>query len=232
MKSNQSFRLKVAALITGVLAIGIAFFLLSANSNSTKTSTTSSEDEIAHSFSLNNQPLLGDEDAPVTVVEFGDFKCPACKAWGEEIFPKLQKEYLEKDSVNFSYVNVLFHGEESELSALGAESILKRDPHSYWSFHKALFNAQPTQTHNEKWVTVSKLTEIAGNTTNVDLAQFKQDIEAKSMLSDVERDMSLVEDYHVVSTPTVMINNKVVEDPFNYSEIQKAIEEELEESTS
>ena len=77
---------------------------------------------------IEGQPTLGESDAPVTVVEFGDFKCPACKAWGERVFPELIKDYVETGKVKFSYINVLFHGEESKLGSLAAESVFDRIP--------------------------------------------------------------------------------------------------------
>lgn len=93
---------------------------------------------------LTGQPLLGEKDAPVTVVEFGDYKCPSCKAWGEMIYPQLVEDYVLSGDVNFSYVNVLFHGKESVLASLGAESVYKQDPEVYWDFHKNVFDAHTT----------------------------------------------------------------------------------------
>ncbi|MDA6082947.1 thioredoxin domain-containing protein, partial [Escherichia coli] len=77
------------------------------------------------------------------VVEFGDFKCPACKAWGQNIFPKLVEDYVDTGKVKFSYINVLFHGDESKLGSVAAEAVYKQNPDSYWDFNKALFDAHP-----------------------------------------------------------------------------------------
>ena len=72
-----------------------------------------------------SQPTLGSSNAPITVVELGDFKCPACKAWGENIFPQLIEDYVDTGKVKFSLVNVLFHGDESKLGSVAAEAIYK-----------------------------------------------------------------------------------------------------------
>ncbi|WP_243463044.1 thioredoxin domain-containing protein [Mesobacillus boroniphilus] len=43
---------------------------------------------------------------------------PACKAWSQNFYPQLVKDYVETGKVKFAYINVLFHGEESKLGSL------------------------------------------------------------------------------------------------------------------
>ncbi|KFN04300.1 thioredoxin family protein [Bacillus clarus] len=59
---------------------------------------------------IGKQPTLGKEDAQISVVEFGDYKCPARKAWGERIFPQLQKDYIDTGKVKFSplFFSIIF----------------------------------------------------------------------------------------------------------------------------
>lgn len=93
--------------------------------------------------STEGQPLLGNKDAAVTITEFGDYKCPSRKQWTETVFPDLKKDYIDKDQVNFSYINFVNeqHGRGSELSALASEQVWKEDPDSFWKFHEALYKA-------------------------------------------------------------------------------------------
>lgn len=175
--------------------------------------------------STEGQPLLGDKDAPVSVVEFGDFKCPACKAWGERIYPQLKEDFIDTGKANLSYVNVLFHGEESTLAALAAESVFKNDPDSYWEFQKALFDEQPEQDHDAAWITVDKLVEVAGNTTDVDPEQLRKEIEGKAFKKQLEEDNALVEEFKIESTPTVIINGVKLDDPYDYERIKSLIED-------
>ncbi|OAB44747.1 hypothetical protein PGLA_04860 [Paenibacillus glacialis] len=66
------------------------------------------------------------------MIEFGDYKCPSCKAWSEHLYPQLMKEYVDTSKVKFAYINVLFHGEESELASLAVESVFDQDPEAFW----------------------------------------------------------------------------------------------------
>lgn len=178
---------------------------------------------------LTGQPILGDESAPVTVVEFGDFKCPSCKAWGETIYPQLVEEYVLSGDVKFSYVNVLFHGNESVVAALGAESVYKQDPNVYWDFQKKVFAAQPEVTsHDDVWVTSDKLLELASEFPSISQEQLKQDVEQELTMDLVNIDKDLFTKHNVSQTPTIKINGVTMEDPFDYEAIKEVIESELE----
>lgn len=173
---------------------------------------------------LTGQPLLGNKDAKVTIYEFGDYKCPSCKYWSEEMFPKLKAEYIDTGKANFSYINVLFHAEESRMSALAAESVLVQNPEAFWPFHDAIFRAQPIGEVN--WVTLNKMLEIAGTVQPaIDTAKLKSDIETLATQPQVSIDEKLVSDYKIKQTPTIMINDVMVDDPFDYDAIVKLIEE-------
>lgn len=188
--------------------------------------------------STEGQPIYGDSDAPVTIVEFGDYKCPGCKAWDETIFPQLEADYIDNGDVQFSYVNILFHGEESRLASLAAEAVYVQNPDAYWDFHHALFDDQP-ENQQATWVTNDKIEEIADGVEGIDTEALMEDIE-EALAEDVENnplmdelviDDNLRNQYEVESTPTIMVNNVKIEDDdtFDYEVIQAAIDEALGE---
>ncbi|WP_215113338.1 DsbA family protein [Exiguobacterium sp. s63] len=218
MKKNQWL---VIMTVVAVALIALAFVLL----NQDETTTVDRGDHV----SIEGQPTFGNPDAKVSIVEFGDYKCPSCKQWGETIYPQLKADYLDKEDVSFSYINVLFHGQESILASLASESVYEQDPDSFWKFHKALYDAQPeSQQHDDVWVTVEKLKEIASETTSVDLAQLEQDLgEDSTVIEKVSTDDGLVKENGIQFTPSIMINGVMLEDPFNYEQIQQLIEQDL-----
>lgn len=220
-KGNSSF--KFVVIITLLIFVALAAFVMLKNKN-TETNNDISYDKQP---SIEGQPTLGEPDAPVTVVEFGDFKCPACKAWSEQYFPQLLKEYVEKGNVKFSYINVLFHGEESKLGALAAEAIYKQSPESYWVFNKELFNAQPDADHDSLWITMDKINEIAGSIPDINLEQLQKDMQDQSVLDEVNKDSKLVDEFKVQLTPSIMVNGTMLEDPFDYEKIKELIDQAL-----
>ena len=219
MSNKKSSPMKYLVIITLVIVVLLVSIVLLTNKSKDTDETLESHP------STENQPTIGEKDAPVSIVEFGDFKCPACKAWGEQIYPKLKTEFIDTGKANFSYINTLFHGEESALGALAAESVFVNDPDSYFEFHKELFNQQPTTDHDAAWITVEKLMEVAGETTDMDISQLKQDVEQGTGIEAVEVDKSLVEEFEIQQTPTIVINGTKLEDPYDYERIKELIEE-------
>lgn len=178
--------------------------------------------------SIENQPVTGEPNAPVTIVEFGDYKCPSCKAWGEQLYPQLKKDYIDKGKVKFAYINVLFHGPESELASLAAESVFAQDPETFWLYHKDLFNAQPVQDHDALWVTPEKILELAKPyAQKIDLNKLQEDIKNKTTSPQIKLDTELVEKYKIQQTPTVMVNGIMLDNPFDYGTLKSIIDSEL-----
>jgi protein-disulfide isomerase len=175
---------------------------------------------------IENQPTLGDLDAPVSVVEFGDYKCPACREWNESIFPLLKKDFIDTGKISFSYINVLFHGDESFLGSLAGESIWKQDQEAFWDFNKALYQEQPPrQSHDDFWITVEKIMEVAQNSApNIDLSLLEENITNLTYQDAVLLDDQLVDQFQVKQTPSIIINGIMVENPFDYDKIKELIE--------
>lgn len=212
---------KIVIITTIIIILGVALVVLS-NGNSEVGETYTEQPPIE------GQPVLGEDDALVTVVEFGDFKCPACKAWGETIFPQLINDYIDTGEVKFSYINTPFHGTESTLASLAAESVFDQNPDAYWDFHNALFAEQPSENHDSQWVTTEKILEVASGIQSIDIEELELALEEQSKIEEVNKDVELVEEFNVQMTPSIMVNDIMVEDPFDYDAIQNLIDQELE----
>ncbi|WP_035177704.1 DsbA family protein [Alkalihalobacterium bogoriense] len=209
-------------IVLAVISIGVIWYNSNAQTSEIKFETPPSAE---------GQPTLGAQNAAVTVVEFGDFKCPACKSWGEGVFPALITDYIVTGQVKFVYINTNFHGEESRLASLAAEAVLKQSLESYWLFHKALYDEQPPhQNHDDVWITEEKILDIGSRVEGVDLELLQYSLENKTERAEVEKDDRLVEEYNINLTPTIMVNGITVEDPFDYERIKELIEKELEGS--
>ncbi|SDZ23831.1 DsbA family protein [Thermoactinomyces sp. DSM 45892] len=221
-KGQISYKpLVIGTLITLALVVGI--FVLADMRNKENLEAIRKEQP-----NIVNQPVLGKEDAPVTIVEFGDYKCPSCKAWSQKIFPQLKKDYIDTGKVKLAYIHVLFHGEESTLSSLAAESVFAQNPQAFWKYNKALFDAQPNGNHDGLWVTQEKLLDLAKtHTPEIDLTKLENDIKEKKASNQVSVDADLVQQFKVEQTPTIMINGIELDNPFDYEKVQSIIDKEL-----
>ncbi|GAF11665.1 periplasmic thiol:disulfide interchange protein DsbA [Bacillus sp. JCM 19046] len=210
----------------GVVIIAVFIVVFMNQSNGIEDIAT----EFDEAPSIEGQPVLGDETAPIQVIEFGDYKCPSCKAWDETVFPRLQEEYIDTGIVQFVHINTPFHGGESVLAAQASESVWDRQPEAFWDFHKEIYRNQPeSQQHDEQWVTREKLLEIAESVdSSIDLETLSEDIEDQAYESEIGIDVELINRFEVTQTPTIMVNNYKVTNPFEYDSIVDLIEMERE----
>jgi protein-disulfide isomerase len=178
-------------------------------------------DKEATESSIKGQPTLGTNEASIHIVEFGDFLCPACQTWNEVIFPMLEQDYIETGKAKFSFVNVLYHGDSSKLASLSAETVQNRDPESYWKFHDQLYR----EIKKERKIDKEGIEKIVKKSTNVSTVDLNSDLEDLRLQDELDLDGKLVEKHDVSSTPSLMINGTLLENPFDYEEIEKVIKE-------
>lgn len=130
-KSNQ---MKIIYIILGVIVIaGIAvagyLFL-------PKSSTA-----VATDVSLDSFPSKGDANAPVTVVEYGDFQCPSCGAFANYVEPSIDKDYIETGKVHFIYHDFPLSQHLNAVPSAEAGRCAA-DQGKFWEMHKLLFANQ------------------------------------------------------------------------------------------
>ncbi|ETB71559.1 thioredoxin domain-containing protein [Bacillus paralicheniformis] len=224
MKKKQQSPMKFAVIMTVVVVFLIGALVVL--NNQTQNASQTFDDKP----STEGQPLLGNKDATVTITEFGDYKCPSCKQWTETVFPDLKKDYIDKDQVNFSYINFVNeqHGRGSELSALASEQVWKEDPASFWKFHEALYKAQPdNDTMENEWATPAKLADITEANTKIKRDKLISSLNDKTFSEQLKTDNSLISKYSVDSTPTIFVNGVKIDKPFDYDKIKETIAKEL-----
>lgn len=83
---------------------------------------------------------LGDQNAPVTIIEYSDFQCPFCGKFFKEIEPVLREKYIKTGKVKFVYRNFAFLGQESLWAANAARCAGEQG--KFWQYHDYLYNNQ------------------------------------------------------------------------------------------
>lgn len=178
-------------------------------------------------LNLENQPFMGDENASVTVVEFGDYQCPYCKQFDQSTMPQLEENYISTGDVKFYYVNYAFLGEGSTDAAVASECVYDQTGSSqeFWDFHHEVFDRQGSE--NSGWVTADLMMEIARDTTEgLDYEGLRQCIDSGETRDRVQSERSMGSSSGVTGTPSIYVNGESV--PNNdYSSISAAIEQEL-----
>lgn len=192
---------------------------------STSTSNQVSGLKDIKNINTEGQPHLGKKNAKVKIIEFGDYKCPACKYFDMEILPQIKKKYIDTGKAEFYFIHTPFHGDESLFGDLAGETVLKQHPNKYWTFHEAIFKIQPNI--NNVWLNMSAVKQAAKTAGIKDIKALESSILASKQLNEVNKDISLVKKHNIKVTPTIIINGKEVKNQMNLKEIESNIEKEL-----
>ena len=92
--------------------------------------------------SVDDDPILGDKNAPVTIIEFSDYECPFCKRHFDETLPQLVKEYISTGKVKlvFRDLPLPFHNPMATTEAITANCARAQgDDNTYYKFHDEIF---------------------------------------------------------------------------------------------
>lgn len=181
----------------------------------------------AADFEYTNLPVIGAEDAPVKIVEFGDFKCPSCKAVNETIKPQLVSDFIEQGEAAFYFVNLPFLAPDSTTAALAVQSVYHQNPDAYWDYFDAIYTNQGEES--TQWATVDFLVDLAKEINlPVDYDLLRQDIENKTYEAEVKAQYNKGEELGVQGTPTFFINGIEYKGHLgDYSAFKQAVEDAM-----
>lgn len=91
---------------------------------------------------VGNLPVLGKENAPVTLIEFSDYECPFCGRHYNQTEPQIKKDYIDTGKVKFYYrdypLSQIHPGAQKSAEAARCAA----DQNKYWEYHDALFENQ------------------------------------------------------------------------------------------
>ncbi|MFN8450798.1 MAG: DsbA family protein [Anaerolineae bacterium] len=165
--------------------------------------------------STENRPSLGPADAPVVMVEFGDFHCGYCKRFHDETITPLLENY--GDRVRFVFRDYPILGAASVQAALAANCAF--DQNAFWDFHDRLY-ADPSELTRDKFLEYAQALDL-----NMD--QFTTCYDNSEHQDVVVKDYTDAQALGVSGTPTFFINGKVFVGAQPYESFAAVIDAEL-----
>lgn len=88
------------------------------------------------------QRTLGRPDAPVRLIVWSDFQCPACRDFAENSLPRLIREFVVPGQLRIEFRDLAVVGPESAAAAVAARCADQQD--RFWPYHDVLFANQAT----------------------------------------------------------------------------------------
>ncbi len=166
----------------------------------------------------------GNDNAPVVFVEYASLTCPACAAFHSNVYPQLNKEYIETGKVKFIHREIYFDkaGLWAALTAR-CSNVVNR----YFGMLELLYSEQAI------WSRYESSDKIVDALLRISAKSGIEKAKAISCLEDQEKALDLVNEFQfyvnkdaIESTPTFIINGKKYANR-PYDELKKIIDKEL-----
>ncbi len=167
-----------------------------------------------------DDPFMGEDNAPVTIVEFSDYECPFCARFYQQTLPQIKSEYIDTGKVKFVYRDfpLGFH-QQAEPAALAANCAGEQG--KYFEFHDKIFNndgaAGKSSTDYKKWA----------QELSLNVAKWETCLSDPKQKQEIQKDLADGSAAGVAGTPGFIINGKLVSGAQPFSVFQQVIEAEL-----
>ncbi|MGJ7911477.1 DsbA family protein [Neobacillus sp. LXY-1] len=210
-KKQENKSSKFVFWMIGLIAVGVLALIFLGNLSGKEEKATKKTSIAKIDYS--NEPFLGDASAPVSIIEFGDYKCPICKDFNKNTIPLIEKELVDTGKAKLYFMNDSFINVDSTRSAQFAESVYQElGNETFWKFHDLLYEKQPEDTKYEKMDYFTKsflidtLREVVSEPEVDKVLKNFNDEKSKAAW---QKDMDYVKKLGVTGTPTLFVNGKM-----------------------
>jgi len=221
MKQNYShslfkdkFVLSIGIFTILVLVVGI--FIVSKTSTTTQVASKEQSQEIL--TVKNDDWVKGEESALLTIIEYLDFECEACRVY-YPITKQLKEEYKDKVRFVVRYFPLPGH-KNSMTSALAVEAAGKQG--KFWEMHDILYEKQ--KEWGEKFVADPSIFEEYAKQIGLDMEKYKSDINTQEVKDRINRDKEEAVSLGIQGTPTFFINGERIPNPKGYEDFKSIID--------
>lgn len=168
---------------------------------------------------IDDDSVLGDKNAPLTIVEFSDFQCPFCSRFRTETFDQIKSQYIDTGKVKFVYRDFPLTSIHpmAQKSAEAAECA--DDQGKFWEMHDVIFERQAS-------LSLTSLKQWA-NELGLNENDFNKCLDSGKYTNEVNKDASDAQRAGGQGTPYFIVGNQPVSGAQPFAAFQAAIESQL-----
>ncbi|MDH3676894.1 MAG: haloalkane dehalogenase [Nitrosopumilus sp.] len=145
-------------------------------------------------------PLEGSPDAPITIIEFGDFQCPKCNQWFQNEKSTIVENHIDTGMAKVYFLDYTWLGDDSTSAAQAAHCA--GDQEMYWEYHTHLYNNQGGI--NEGWASPDNLKTFAEE-MGLETEVFNECLDSGKYDERVSHNNMVGASHNVEGTPTFFI---------------------------
>ncbi|MBI3627890.1 MAG: DsbA family protein [Candidatus Sungbacteria bacterium] len=205
-----------------IIAAGVIIALAVLYSNgapSLKRDTKNTSPDTA-AYYASDDPILGDPNAKVAVVEFSDFQCPFCEQFFQSVEPGLVRDYVRTGKVKFVYRDFPLSSIHPMAEKAAEAGQCAKEENKFWQMHDAIFQNQPD-------LSIANLKLWAKN-IGLDQAKFNDCLDSGKYAEAIAKEVGAGTRLGVNGTPFTFVNGIGISGAQPYAQFKAAIEAALE----
>jgi protein-disulfide isomerase len=165
---------------------------------------------------------VGDPNAPVQMIVFSDYSCPACAVWAGRVEGMLKAEFVETGKVHYTYYDYPLGGNFRHTFAAARGARCAGDQGRFWEYHDRLLGQQSQWSYAGS-TPVDQLLQFARD-LNVDMDAFERCLRSDQHAEVVTANRLLGETLGVPGTPTIFINGRQLREWSDYTAVRAAVQ--------
>ena len=157
--------------------------------------------------SLDDDPILGNPNAPLTIVEFSDFQCPFCLRFYQQTLPLLQENYIDTGKIKLVYRDLPLDNLHQNARTVHIAAECADEQEKFWEYHDVLFETQAEWQSLDSSELQSTLSQYATD-LGLQAASFESCLQSQDMADEVNKDSLEAARYGATGTPTFFIGTE------------------------
>ncbi len=154
------------------------------------------------SLETGGSPSLGSTNAPLTMIEWGDYQCTYCYRFHQTTLDTLKEEYVDTGLLRIIFRDFPLNGPESVLAAHASRCA--EEQNMFWSYHDILYENWGGERTG--WITRAALYGFALD-TNLNTSHFTECMDSGRHTDSINAEYTRSQDMGISATPSFIIHN-------------------------
>jgi protein-disulfide isomerase len=219
----------VALILAAVVGIAVVAYTVSTNIAETGMATTPvvvpGLDDPQTLIQMAEGVTLGDPNAPITIIEFGDYQCPSCRAFHQQVKPRVELAYVQPGIAKFVFYDYPLSEIHPNAFLAARAARCAGEQQKYFEYHDALFLNQTAWAGSTtpRRLFVGYAEQVEG----LDAGAFETCLRGDRFADVVTANRRLGEEaFSVSSTPTIFVRGSGLPDESesDFESISRAVE--------
>jgi len=150
----------------------------------------------------NGSPFMGNINAPITIVEWGDYQCTFCYKFHQNTLNIINEDFIKTGKIKIIFKDFPLNGFDSKLAA--EASYCAQDQEKYWKYHDELFKNWGGERTG--WITRESLDKFA-ETVDLDLKKFNKCLDDHKYENKVDLLYEFGKEIGIDATPSFLVFN-------------------------